>query len=362
MYEKAIEILNIFDSNGFIAYIVGGYPRDTLLNIKTMDIDICTNAKPKEIIELFSSSSVSDVGYGAVKLIYKNSKFDVTTFRKDIKYEGNRRPVKMKYINDLKSDVLRRDFTINTICIDKNGDYIDILNGKKDLENRIIKTVGNPKYKIKEDSLRILRAIRFASILNFDIDKKTKDYLLKYGSLLKKLSKERKKEELNKIFSSHYKEKGRNLILELKLDKYLGLNNLKDIILCDDIIGIWTQLNVDEYYNFTKLEKEQMKNIRELVNLEFNNYNVYKYGLYISTVASEIKEYDKKKINTVYNSLPIHSIKEIPIKTIDICNILNKKPGRYLKEIMLNVEMQIVNGKLDNKYEKIEKYIKDNYN
>ncbi len=362
MYEKAIEILNIFDSNGYIAYIVGGYPRDTLLGIKTMDIDICTNAKPKEIIELFSSSSVSDVGYGSVKLIYKNSKFDVTTFRKDIKYEDNRRPVKMKYINNLKGDLLRRDFTINTICIDKDGNYIDILNGKEDINKKIIKTVGNPKYRIKEDSLRILRAIRFASILDFDIDKYTQTYLVRYGNLLKTLSNERKKEELNKIFSSHYKEKGRKLILEFKLDKYLELNNLKDIVMCDDIIGIWTQLNMDNIYNFTKLEREQMHNIRELLRSNFNKYNIYKYGLYISTVASEIKGYDKKKINEIYNNLPIHSIKDICIKTLDITKILNRRPGGYLKEITSNIEKQIVNGKLENDYDKIKEYIIENYN
>lgn len=362
MYEKAIEILNIFDSNGYIAYIVGGYPRDTLLGIKTMDIDICTNAKPKEIIELFSSSSVSDVGYGSVKLIYKNSKFDVTTFRKDIKYENNRRPIKMKYINNLKADLLRRDFTINTICIDKDGNYIDILNGKEDLNNKTIKAVGNPKYRIKEDTLRILRAIRFASILNFDIEKNTKNYLVKYGNLLKGLSNERKKEELNKIFSSHYKEKGRKLILEYKLDKYLGLDNLKKIVMCDDIIGIWTQLNMDNIYNFTKLEKEQMQQIRQLLKSNFNKYNIYKYGLYISTVASEIKGYDKKKINEIYNNLKIHSIKDICIKPIDIAKILDRRPGGYLKEILSNIEKQIINEKLDNDYDKIKKYIIDNYN
>lgn len=362
MYEKAIEILNIFDSNGYVAYIVGGFPRDTLLGLKTMDIDICTNAKPKEIIELFSSSSVSDVGYGSVKLIYKNSKFDVTTFRKDIKYEDNRRPVKMKYINNLKGDLLRRDFTINTICIDKDEKYIDILNGKEDINNKIIKTVGNPKYRIKEDALRILRAIRFASILGFDIDKNTGNYLMKYGYLLKNLSNERKKEELSKIFSSHYKEKGRELILKFKLDKYLGLNNLKSIVMCDDIIGIWTQLNMDEVYNFTKLEKEQMKNIRELLNLELNNYNIYKYGLYISTVASEIKGYNKKVINKMYNDLPILSSKDIVVKPMDIADILKRKPGSYLKEIMSKVEEEIVNKNLENNYEKIEKYIIDNYN
>ena len=120
MYKRAIEVLNKLTDNGYLAYIVGGYPRDYLLGIKTKDIDICTNASPKEIMEIFDTEGVSDIKYGSVKVIYKNYKFDVTTFRKDIKYEDNRKPIKIKYIDNLKKDLLRRDFTINTICIDKD--------------------------------------------------------------------------------------------------------------------------------------------------------------------------------------------------------------------------------------------------
>ena len=195
MYNKALEVLNIFNKYGYVAYIVGGYPRDMILGIKTNDIDICTNAKPKEIINIFDTDSVSDNSYGSVRVIYKNCLFDVTTFRKDIKYEDNRRPIKIKYISDLKKDLLRRDFTINTMCIDKDGNIIDMLDAKDDIDKKVIKTVGNPRYRIKEDSLRILRAIRFASVLNFDIDDKTMNYIKKYGYLLNGLSYSRKKEE-----------------------------------------------------------------------------------------------------------------------------------------------------------------------
>ena len=266
MYKKALEVLNKFYDNGYLAYIVGGYPRDTLLGIKTTDIDICTNAKPMEIIKIFDTDKVSDINYGSVKVIYKNVKFDVTTFRRDIKYENNRKPVKIKYINDLKKDLLRRDFTINTLCIDREGNLVDILNVRKDIDERIIRTVGNPRYRIKEDSLRILRAIRFASILDFKIDSKTKSYIIKYGYLLKSLSCSRRREELDKIFSSKNKEMGRDLIVELGIDKHLGIENLKDIVMCDDIIGIWSQLEVDEEYPFSKVEKEMIKNM-DLINL-----------------------------------------------------------------------------------------------
>ena len=361
MYNKALEVLNILTEHGFLAYIVGGYPRDTLLNIETKDIDICTNAKPKEIIALFDTEDIGEAGYGSVKVIYKNAKFDVTTFRKDVKYEDNRKPVKIKYIKDLKKDLLRRDFTINTICIDKDENYIDMLNGKMDIERKIIKTVGNPKIKIKEDTLRILRAIRFATILGFDIEEKTKLYLIKYGNQLTKLSNSRKKEELNKIFSSKNKEKGRQLLLELKLDRYLGLNNLKDIVMCDDIIGIWSQLDFSYEYPFSKLEKEQIKKIKEMLKLEINEFSIYKYGLYTSTVVGSIKNMDYKRINEIYQGLPIYSRKDINISGLEISSYLKKEPGEYITKILEDIEFQILDKKLSNQKEQILKYIGDNY-
>ena len=216
MYNKAMQVLNIFNEHGYDAYIVGGYPRDSILGIKTNDIDICTNAKPKEIMEIFDTDGISDIKYGSVKVIYKGIYFDVTTFRKDIKYENNRKPVKIKYVTDLKKDLLRRDFTINTLCIDKDGNYIDLLNARKDIDNKIITTVGNPRYRLKEDSLRILRAIRFAGLLDFNLDNSLIEGINKYGYLIEYLSLNKQKEELNKM-----NEKSIKLVYQYNLDKYI---------------------------------------------------------------------------------------------------------------------------------------------
>mgnify|MGYP002623589465 CR=1 FL=1 len=361
MYNRAIEVLNIFSNHGYDAYIVGGYPRDSLLKIKTTDIDICTNAKPKEIIDIFDTDGVADVKYGSIKIIYKGYKYDVTTFRKDIKYENNRKPIKIKYVSDLKKDLLRRDFTINTMCIDKDGNLIDLLNAKTDLDNHVIKTVGNPRYRLKEDSLRILRAIRFASILDFDIDDKTKYYIKKYGYLLKKLSNARKREELDKILTSKNKEKGRKLLIELEIDKQLQIDNLNDIVLCNDIIGVWSQIDMQTEYPFSKIEMDTIKKIKELSKLEINKINIYKYGLYISTVVGSIKGISNKKINDIYNSLPITSKKDIAINGKDIAGILNQKPGEYISDIISLIEKKIILGELDNDYDQLLKYVKENY-
>lgn len=362
MEEKALEILKKFNDNGYDAYIVGGYVRDIVLGIKSHDIDICTSATPKEILVLFDNVILSDMKYGSVVISYKGYKYDVTTFRKEIKYENNRKPVRIKYIKDIKKDLKRRDFTINTLCINYKNEVLDFLNIKKDLENKTLKTVGSPRIRIKEDSLRILRCIRFATILGFDIDNKTKRYLTKYSYLLKNLSINRKKEELDKIFSSKNKERGRNLIIELSLCNSLDLNKLPIITLCTDLIGIWTQLDVDDMYPFTKSEKEQMSKLRQLLeNNELDNYLLYKYGLYLCTVYADIKGISKRKINTMYASLPINSKKDIKINARDISKLLNKEPGSYIKDIMSDIEEKIVNNKLNNNHDDIKKYILDKY-
>lgn len=358
--EKALKILNILQENGHESYIVGGYVRDKLLGHESNDIDICTSATPKEIMELFPNTSSPN--YGSINIIYKNTNFDITTFRRDIKYQDNRLPVKIKYIKSIRKDLLRRDFTINTFCINKDGKVKDYLNATPDLEAKIIKTVGNPKYRLKEDALRILRAIRFATILEFEIEDKTKHYLTEYAPLLKNLSYQRKKQELDKIFTSHKKEKGIQLLIDLKIAEHLELPNLKDITPCDDLIGIWTQANVDDIYPFTKIEKGQMKKIREILNQDIHKpYTLYTNDLYNLTVAYQIKKENISKLNKLYQQLPIHSSKEIALNGKDIANILNKQPGDYLKGIITDLEKQILNGKILNEKQSLEKYILSKY-
>ena len=362
MKEKALEVLKILYDHGYESYVVGGYVRDIILKRKTNDIDICTSATPKEILEIFDNVIVSDMQYGSVVIAYKGYKFDTTTFRKEIKYEDNRKPVKIKYIKDIKKDLLRRDFTINTLCMDKDGNILDILNIRSDIDNKLLKTVGNPRYRIKEDSLRILRCIRFATILDFNIENRTKHFLTKYSYLLKNLSINRKKEELDKIFLSKNKERGRKLLLELNLTNALDLDKLATITMCTDLTGIWCQLEVDNIYPFTKVEKEQMTKLRELLKYDkIDNYLLYKYGLYLCTVYAEIKGISRKKLSTMYSNLPILTRKDINITGEEISIILNKTPGKYIKDILDDIELNILNNNINNDKEEITKYIKDKY-
>ncbi len=361
MNETALKVLNKINSFGYKAYIVGGYPRDIYLGRNSIDIDICTSATPKQLKEIFKDSILSKQEYGSVTLIYEKVTFEITTFRKEIKYQDNRFPVKIKYIDSLIDDLERRDFTINTLCIDSNGYTIDLLNAKNDIDNKIIRCVGNTKKKIKEDILRSLRAIRFATILDFKLDDELKKVIKKNGYLLKKLSYYRKKEELEKIFSSPNCRYGLDLLLELKLDDKLELSNLKDLVITTSSLGMWAQLDVLDIYNFSSHEKEIITNIKKALKEEFNNHTLYKYGLYTCTLVGEIKKIDRFLIVKRYNELPIYSVKDIKISVFEICDLLNRQPGPFIKEIYDDLENKILDNVLKNDYDQLCEYVKQNY-
>lgn len=363
MFETTLRVLKKIEEHGFKAYAVGGYVRDLYLNKDSLDVDICTNATPKDLKEIFKDAMLPNIQYGSITVIYNKIRFEITTFRKEYKYENNRLPVKIKYINDLTEDLKRRDFIINTLCMDSEGNIIDLFNSRKDLDNKIIKVVGNTKHKLKEDALRILRAIRFATILDFELEKHLKKYIKKYGYLLKKLSYQRKKNELDKIFSSPNVRYGLSLIKDLGLDKYLELSNISSVVVTSSIIGIWAQLDVENIYKFSKNELEIIQKVKELLPKDIlDENNLYYYGLYITTIVGEIKGIDRKTITQKYNELPIKSRKDIMINAEQICNLLKRKSGPFLKDILNDLEYKILKKELVNEQNVLEEYIVNNYN
>ena len=174
MLDNAKEILELLNEKGYKAYIVGGYVRDRIIGLDSYDIDIATNATPKLLNELFNEIIIFE-DYGAIKLNYKGNIYDITTFRKDLQYGINRKDVKIEYTDLLEEDIKRRDFTINSLYMDKDENIIDLFNAKEDISNRIIKVNGNIKKKLIEDPLRILRAIRYSVKLDFEIESELYD-------------------------------------------------------------------------------------------------------------------------------------------------------------------------------------------
>ena len=193
------EVLSIIKQNGHCAYLVGGSVRDMLMGKKNGDYDICTSAYPYMIKEMFPNCQVVETGikHGTVTLIYKKIPFEITVFRSEKGYTDHRHPDTVTFGATLEEDLSRRDFTINALCYDGER-IIDKVCGVKDIENRIIRTVGDPYKRFEEDALRILRGLRFACTLGFEIEENTANAMRHHAESMQKVSAERIYSEFKK--------------------------------------------------------------------------------------------------------------------------------------------------------------------
>lgn len=363
MLEIALELLGVIESRGFEAYLIGGCVRDLILGEDFCDIDICTSATPHDIKNIFNDCIVKSYGYGSVVLVYKDIKFEITTFREEDTYFDGRHPDTYRYVSSLETDLKRRDFTINTICMDKNQKIIDLYNGINDINSKTIRAVGDANKKFYEDALRCLRAIRFATILDFDISL-VKQQIINNAKRIELISYEKRRIELDKIFMSSNKERGVSLLVGTHLHEYLGLDNIQDVVLIDDIIGIWAQIR-NFSYPFKKSEKKIINLIIEILDNDIdvmNNFALYKYGLYICMLVTKIRGQDVNMLNNIYSSLPLISFDLLDITTDEICNVLHIKGGKNLKKIYDDIVYKILSFKLNNKKEDIIMYLKVEYN
>lgn len=206
--QYAKKALKVLEKNGFEAWIVGGFVRDAIIsnnNVNNSDIDIATNAHPNQVKQAFNNKewTVYNLGikFGTIGIINKNSNhiIEITTYRKESNYINGRHPSALTFKTDIYHDLSRRDFTCNAIAFNPKYGILDPYNGIDDIHKKIIKTVNDPKQRFKEDYLRILRALRFSSQLNFNIEDATKHYICKYKDKILKISNERIREEMNKL-------------------------------------------------------------------------------------------------------------------------------------------------------------------
>jgi len=197
------DIINILCQNGFEAFAVGGCVRDIILGRVPNDWDITTSAKPEDVKELFEKTIDTGLKHGTVTVLIDSEPYEVTTYRIDGTYLDHRRPESVEYTSNLVEDLKRRDFTINAMAMSSNKEVIDEFNGLKDLENKIIRCVGDPNERFEEDALRMLRAIRFSAQLGFEIHSETIKAIKNKAHLIKEVSGERIRDELNKILISN---------------------------------------------------------------------------------------------------------------------------------------------------------------
>ena len=358
---NVVNILEKIEENGFEAYIVGGYVRDYLLGMESGDIDICTNARVKELLDIFSDISVTSNEYGSVKIVTNKLRVDITTYRRDLRYNGDRRKVEIEYVDNLIDDINRRDFTMNTLCMNKDKNIIDILGGTEDIKNQVIRCVGNIEDRINEDPLRMLRAVRFSTTLGFTIEEELYEKLKEYAYLIEQLSQERIKEELTKILVSKNALIGLEMLRDLGFLPYIGIEYNDSIVHVSDICGMYSQLEILKEFPFSKEEKENIKIVKNILNYGIIDENVlFNYGLYLSLVAGDILGIDKDVIASMDKELVIRKIKDIDISSEEICEILDCKPGKVISEVYDELKNVILRKELDNSNSSIREYIFNN--
>ncbi len=373
--DGGIEILNVLIKNGYDAYIVGGAIRDLYIGSDVNDIDINTNARPNDVIRLFDKVVKTGIRFGTVTVIENNYKYEVTTFRKETTYLNNRKPESITYSKKVEEDIIRRDFTMNALLMDANKEIIDYVNGKDDIDKRIIRAIGESKIRFEEDSLRMLRAFYFVSKLGFDIEDKTLAAIKECKELINNISIERIKMEIAKIFSGKYMNKALKYLIETDFHKVLKLytkgleyvyNNSIEPGL-DEFYSICFYLNgiVYEDYRFSKIELKWYKDIHNLLSIGDEPYNrliLYSNGLDICLNANRvavllgISSNKENQIKNIYNDLPITKTCDLAFKGQDILQLTDIKNAEVIGIIVDDIKFNVIMGILDNEYEVLKEF------
>lgn len=392
---QGYELLRQLTEAGHEAVIVGGYVRDQFLGKKVNDLDIATSAKPEEVMALFSHTVPTGLQHGTVTVIQSPFTFEVTTYRKESHYEQFRRPGRVEYVSDLHEDLQRRDFTMNAMAMDLDGQLIDPFHGSKDLEAGKLRCVGEAPVRFQEDALRMLRCIRFAATYDLSIVDETWQGLLQYRQLLVHIAMERVRAELDKMIEGDHPEIALKLLQQSDLLNHLkvpinlnalfnGLPTQVEWMKLDSpllrwaYIGISSQLPIEELQFIFKsltFSNEKLKHILTIVKFhqwllsveiyaerwiigalqfspvivlhwiqiaeldDFRVLNSRDQGITFESILSEGKR--------AAEQLSVASIKDLAIKGSDLLS-LNPQGGPWMSSVLHALLEDVALGKVIN--------------
>lgn len=387
-------ILDKFFENSYESFIVGGCVRDTLLSRPLNDYDITTNALPETTMQLFEKTIPTGLQHGTITVLLNNEPYEVTTYRIDGEYKDGRRPDDVVFVTNIKEDLARRDFTINALAYSPYFGFKDYFNGEEDLKNKIIRAVGDPHTRFNEDGLRMLRAIRFSSQLNFDIENSTFNAIKTNAHLIQKISNERINIELTKTLLSQNPSDGFIKLNETKLlenifpelykkyfdkDYFLGnitkLDKLNDFIASKLVFILSTcfkDISLDDFRYALKKLRFDNATISKSLSI-FSNQKGYKninsdkeLKIFISLVGKDLilqlfeylillKPNDKllklqNRTIEILNSTDALSIKDLFISGSELISEFNLKPGKEIGELLSSLLLEVLeNPELNNK-------------
>ncbi|WP_119317514.1 CCA tRNA nucleotidyltransferase [Companilactobacillus formosensis] len=390
-FQAALPVLEKIEQAGFEAYFVGGSVRDHILGLAIHDVDIATSAYPEEIKEIFKRTVDTGIQHGTVTVLMGDDSYEITTFRTESGYQDYRRPDKVTFVRSLADDLKRRDFTINALAVDKNGQVIDKFDGLKDLDKKIIRAVGHAEERFHEDALRMMRAVRFQAQLNFKIEEKTAQAIADNAPLLAKIAIERIREEFVKMMLSQNWQTGLADFIKLGLSEYCPgykdqklelaeLLEVKDTKFVDEeaafsAIGYVLSLNHQEFNAFLRdwkvsnKTRETSLNTLNLLHLfesqDFDLWNIYKLGIDNLDRTIELSkmfqiEFDYTDLKQKVDQISIKSSHDLQLTGKDVCEILDVKPGPIIGKSMSQMERAVVEGNVSNNFDDLRHYLLSN--
>ncbi|MBC1472353.1 CCA tRNA nucleotidyltransferase [Listeria seeligeri] len=385
VFKRALPVLQKLTAAGFEAYFVGGSVRDYLLNRTISDVDIATSAFPEEVKMIFSSTFDTGIAHGTVTVREDGECYEVTTFRTEGTYEDFRRPSEVTFIRSLEEDLLRRDFTMNAIAMDEKFQLHDPFSGQISIQNKEIKAVGKAQERFHEDALRMMRAIRFLSQLDFHLEKETEAALQSQIALLQHTSVERITVEWVKMIKGPAVKRATDLLLKVGMENFLpGLkgksSELKEFASWDwekraTENAIWLGLvttvqpsNVTAFLKAWKLPNKTIQLVEKTYQFALNKKQVwsaeelYHAGVDAFSLVNEINviQYGKNQqemLNKSYQALPIHSKKDLAITGADLLKWSDEKAGPWMKETLDKIERAVILKEIDNEKNQIRRWL-----
>lgn len=388
IFVKAMPVLRTLEDAGFEAYFVGGSVRDVLLHRHVHDVDITTSAYPGEVKELFDKSIDTGIKHGTVTVLYGGESYEITTFRTESGYQDFRRPDHVTFVQNLDEDLKRRDFTINALAMDMHGDIVDLFNGIEDLKNHIIRAVGNPEKRFHEDALRMMRAVRFMSQLEFKLEEKTEQAIKDNHELLKKISVERIREEFVKMGLGPFSRQAFQIFLDTQLSE-----DVPDFAGKKDLLQVYPQLKFSP-----TMETSLWAVIIILLKVSNENIGKFMRDWKNSNAMTEKVEQIIKMFDLIADHVPtdyelFEAGEDIIINTIDVADILGQpvssealvdrylalpiktpselavdgrflikrgmRPGAQLGRTLNQIRKKVVACEIENSEEAIEQYLDD---
>lgn len=389
-FTQAASVLKEIQAHGFEAYFVGGSVRDALLQQPIHDVDIATSAYPEEIKQIFDRTIDVGIDHGTVLVLVGDAQYEITTFRTESTYQDFRRPDTVTFVRSLKEDLKRRDFTINALAMDVEGEIIDLFDGMNDLKQQIIRAVGNPKERFHEDALRMMRGLRFASQLDFTIEAKTLAAITEFHALLGKISVERIAVEFIKLLLGKNRHAALIPFIETECYQYCpGLKEHGEALFrfsdysneqIEDEHQAWTlliatlQLQDSQIRAFLKAWKQSNQMIHAVqqlvyglnkrISADLDAMDLFNLGLDAALSVEKLLFYygQKSKLEEVterYLNLPIHDRKELAITGNDLLTYVDKAPGKWLGDMIESVEYAVVNKQIVNDKARLLAFVKD---